>query len=165
MPSRPSAKESKAFLAGQLARLGNHATCASVFEQNLAMHFENAHLTPADVQKDKEGYLQLARCAEEVGSYVLLYRIATLYAEAVPDEHQELVPRALIGLGRLDNAQRELTALMREHPKDANIHLTAAKAACRARDWTDCLRLADTRFAMCRIEAISISPFILRHNL
>ncbi|MBL8911940.1 MAG: hypothetical protein JNM17_14700 [Archangium sp.] len=96
------------------------------------------------VDRNIEGYLQLARCAEKQKYFALLRDLGQMMVKARGEEgHPELLARAFLGLNAPDAALKVLEVSGERAPDDPELALTAAKIYCRTRDWTKCLESAE----------------------
>ncbi|MCC6811203.1 MAG: hypothetical protein IT381_27480 [Deltaproteobacteria bacterium] len=144
-PKLPTEAEARAMLAKVVAA-AKPATrdCKTLIAPWTRVLLALARPEAAEVKKNSEGYLWLARCAEKQKYYVLLGDIGALMLASDPKGgHPELLARAYVGLnsprlalGLLDKAQKFAA-------KDPDVALTRAKVFCRVRDWKQCLAAAE----------------------
>jgi tetratricopeptide (TPR) repeat protein len=99
-----------------------------------------------------------AECAQKAQSWFLLRDVSAAMLAADPSQKlTHWLPRAWLGLGQADVAARELGAMIREWPKDAEVYATNTLALCRQEDWEKCIAAAEQTFAYLRQRGIPAS--------
>jgi hypothetical protein len=141
----PTSDQARATLAAALAEAQKpQHDCAKATGGTAQTGFHFAQLDATYVKANEPGFVALARCAEHEHAYRFMQNLSlTLMASDPAGGHPELLARALLGQGKNDAALALLKKEVKSRPKDANLVLTAAKAACKVEDFPDCLTLAN----------------------
>ncbi|HEV7559247.1 MAG TPA: hypothetical protein VGO00_27420, partial [Kofleriaceae bacterium] len=135
-------EEARAQLTAALvAATGKQCEIATKAGVQTAVDF--AEIDPPLVKANEPGFLALARCAEGAKFYHFMNSIALDIYAADPKYHPELLARAMLGLGEFRISLDILKKAAKASPKDGDILVTIAKAACKLEVWPECLKAAD----------------------
>ncbi|MBI5502317.1 MAG: hypothetical protein HY907_18885 [Deltaproteobacteria bacterium] len=88
-------------------------------------------------------YEALQSCLHTVGAWATLLQVSYAMLDAVPDKARPyFLARALIGLGRLEQAGQAIQELAGKFPDDVELATAAGFLTCAAKQWEACLQVA-----------------------
>jgi hypothetical protein len=139
----PTRDEARTVLASALTAATNKQ-CELATKAVVQTALDFAEVDPELIKANEAGFLALARCAEGAKFYHFMNAVALDIYRADPKYHPELLARAMLGLGEFKISLEILKRAAKASPKDGDILVTIAKAACKLEAWKECLKAADT---------------------
>jgi tetratricopeptide (TPR) repeat protein len=101
-------------------------------------------------------FFTFASCAKKKQRWRLLRAVANaIIAGDAAQKTTFYLPRALVGLGQYEAANRLSAAMLRAWPKDGEAYTTAALASTRVEDWDGCNKEADQALLIQRQQGMS----------
>lgn len=92
----------------------------------------------------KRAFYAGARCSEALGNYPLVAQMGGALAAVDPEyEKNAFVPRALMNMGKTQDAAQLLVALDKKHPREPEILFTGALMLRQQKKWDALLKVAD----------------------
>jgi hypothetical protein len=105
---------------------------------------------------DRAAFFVFASCAKTKHRWRLLRAVANaIIAGDATQKTTFYLPRALVGLGQYETANRLSAAMLRAWPKDGEAYTIAALASTRTEDWESCNKEADQALLIQRQQGLS----------
>jgi tetratricopeptide (TPR) repeat protein len=111
---------------------------------------------PVMSAEDRAAFFAFASCAKKKQRWRLLRAVAnSIVAGDATQKTTYYLPRALVGLGQYDAANRLAATMLRAWPMDGEAYTTAALASTRIDDWDSCNKEADQAILIQRQQGLS----------
>ncbi len=111
---------------------------------------------PVMSAEDRAVFFTFAACAKKKHRWRLLRAVAnSIIASDAAQKTTYYLPRAFVGLGQYETANRLSAAMLRAWPKDGEAYTIAALASTRVDDWDACTKEADQAILIQRQQGLS----------